>query len=103
MFAIRYVLSAENKRRDAEPFDDTYDEVYIEKAIGEDGEMVKVKVDKVCPSFMCLKCSEELTIVLPTGIPGSDGYSEQRFPICFVNSNLEFFCTYNLCYPWIHE
>ena len=33
---IRYVLSSENKRRDNEPIDDTYDDVYIEK-LGKDG------------------------------------------------------------------
>jgi MFS transporter, ACS family, allantoate permease len=39
-------LNQENKRRDREPRDETYDNVYIEK-IGSDGVMRSVKVDKV--------------------------------------------------------
>jgi len=45
LLAIRHVLSSENKRRDNEPIDDTFDDVYIER-MGKDGEMEKVKVDK---------------------------------------------------------
>ncbi|KAF8147682.1 major facilitator superfamily domain-containing protein [Crassisporium funariophilum] len=46
LLVIRYVLSSENKRRDEEPADETYDDdVYIER-MGKDGEMEKVKVDK---------------------------------------------------------
>ncbi|KAL0950628.1 hypothetical protein HGRIS_007418 [Hohenbuehelia grisea] len=44
MLAIRRLLASENKRRDQEPPDDTYDDVYIEK-VTEKG-TVKVKVDK---------------------------------------------------------
>ncbi|KAJ7100458.1 MFS general substrate transporter [Mycena epipterygia] len=46
--AIRYLLVAENKRRDAEPVhDDGYDDVYIER-LAKDGSgiMEKVKIDK---------------------------------------------------------
>jgi hypothetical protein len=46
LLAIRYILVQENKRRDREPVDETYDEVYIED-VGADGEKVKRKVDKV--------------------------------------------------------
>lgn len=46
LFIIRWLLVAENKRRDAEPVDDTYDDVYIERMMN-DGVMEKVKVDKV--------------------------------------------------------
>jgi ACS family allantoate permease-like MFS transporter len=46
LLAIRYVLASENRRRDNEPVDDTYDDVYIER-VGKDGEVEKVKVDKV--------------------------------------------------------
>ncbi|PPR00815.1 hypothetical protein CVT26_012456 [Gymnopilus dilepis] len=45
LLAIRYLLASENKRRDNEPVDTTYDDVYIEK-IGPDGVVEKVKVDK---------------------------------------------------------
>ena len=46
LLTIRYVLSSENKRRDNEPVDDTYDDVYIEK-LGKDGQTERIKVDKV--------------------------------------------------------
>ncbi|TFK33346.1 MFS general substrate transporter [Crucibulum laeve] len=45
LLIIRYVLSTENKRRDAEPIDDTYDDVYMKRK-GKDGVVEKVKVDK---------------------------------------------------------
>ncbi len=47
MLTIRYLLSAENRRRDAEPADTVYDNVYIER-LNEDGVMEKARVDKVC-------------------------------------------------------
>lgn len=46
LLVIRYHLSSENKRRDAELLDTTYDDVYIER-MSKNGEMEKVKVDKV--------------------------------------------------------
>jgi len=45
LLTIRYVLSSENKRRDNEPIDDSYDDVYIEK-VGKDGQAERIKVDK---------------------------------------------------------
>ncbi|KAK0466080.1 MFS general substrate transporter [Desarmillaria tabescens] len=45
LLAIRYLLSAENRRRDAEPVDTVYDDVYIEQ-LKEDGVMEKAHVDK---------------------------------------------------------
>ncbi|KAF7437247.1 hypothetical protein PC9H_004084 [Pleurotus ostreatus] len=45
MLIIRHLLVAENKRRDEEPRDDTYDEVYVE-SVTKEGESVKIKVDK---------------------------------------------------------
>ena len=46
LLIIRYVLSTENKRRDREQLVDAYDDIYIER-IGKDGQVEKVKVDKV--------------------------------------------------------
>lgn len=43
---IRWYLSTENKRRDREPPDHTYDHVYLEKM--NNGMLEKVKVDKAC-------------------------------------------------------
>ncbi|KAJ3506872.1 hypothetical protein NLJ89_g6626 [Agrocybe chaxingu] len=45
LLIIRVMLSRENKRRDREPLDETYEDVYIER-VGKDGEVEKVKVDK---------------------------------------------------------
>ncbi|KAJ7809990.1 MFS general substrate transporter [Mycena olivaceomarginata] len=45
LVALRTYLVAENKRRDAEGVDDTYDNVYIQRAT-EDGGSEKVKIDK---------------------------------------------------------
>jgi hypothetical protein len=49
VLAIRFLLIAENKRRDAEPTrDGGYDDVYVERPAGDgSGRMEKVKVDKV--------------------------------------------------------
>ena len=46
LFAIRVLLARENKRRDAEPRDDSYDDVHFMK-MDEDGDRVLVKVSKV--------------------------------------------------------
>lgn len=46
LLTIRALLAAENKRRDAEPPDHTYDDVYIEVTTP-DGKVVEKKVDKV--------------------------------------------------------
>ena len=46
LLGIRYLLARENKRRDAEPADDAYDEVYIETTNAE-GDKVERKVPKV--------------------------------------------------------
>jgi MFS transporter, ACS family, allantoate permease len=47
VLVLRFMLAAENKRRNAEPYDDTYDNVYI---IGtdSDGKNTQKKVNKVC-------------------------------------------------------
>lgn len=47
LFALRALLKAENKRRDREPPDDTYDDLWL-KVTDEDGNVVERKVDKVC-------------------------------------------------------
>lgn len=48
MLSIRVLLARENKRRDNEPVDETYDDVYIE-VIDSEGKRVEQKVPKVCP------------------------------------------------------
>lgn len=45
LLGIRCLLSTENRRRDAEPVDTAYADVYIER-LKEDGVMEEVRVDK---------------------------------------------------------
>ncbi|KAF8256528.1 major facilitator superfamily domain-containing protein [Lactarius quietus] len=45
LFAVGVLLSRENKRRDAEPLDDTFDNVFLTKA-DQGGNRVEMKVDK---------------------------------------------------------
>lgn len=46
LYVIRVMLARENKLRDSEPLDDTYDNVFIQH-IDEDGSIVEKRVDKV--------------------------------------------------------
>jgi hypothetical protein len=46
LLTIRLVLSRENRKRDCEPHDDTYDDVYFNR-VGVDGRSEKIKIDKV--------------------------------------------------------
>ena len=46
LFSIRVLLARENKRRDAEPRDDSFDDVHVVR-IDEDGKRTEVKVSKV--------------------------------------------------------
>ena len=46
LFSIRVLLARENERRDAEPPDNSYDDVYVAR-IDEEGNRVEVKVSKV--------------------------------------------------------
>lgn len=49
LIVIRYLLAKENRRRDSEPVDGNYDDVYIAITDG-DGMKVARKVEKVCCS-----------------------------------------------------
>ena len=46
LFSIRFLLAHENKQRDAEPPDYSYDDVYVMK-IDDEGRRVEVKVSYV--------------------------------------------------------
>ena len=50
MFAIRVLLAHENKRRDAEPRDDSFDNVHV-VMIDKNGSRTEVKVSKVRARF----------------------------------------------------
>ena len=68
MIFIRFLLARENKRRDEEPYDDTYDNVYLE-VIDEDGKAVQRRVSKVRKPPGILSNSTELVSFL--GVSGS--------------------------------
>lgn len=46
LLILRFMLAQENKRRDAEPRDDSYDNVYISQPNAQ-GKVVQQKVDRV--------------------------------------------------------
>ena len=46
LFSIRVLLARENKRRDADPPDDSFDDVHVVR-IDEDGNRTEIKVSKV--------------------------------------------------------
>ena len=46
LFSIRVLLARENKRRDAEPPDNSYNDIYVART-DEEGNRVEVKVSKV--------------------------------------------------------
>ena len=46
LFSIRVLLARENRRRDAKPRDDSFDDVHVVR-INEDGKRSEVKVSKV--------------------------------------------------------
>ena len=52
MFLIRVMLVRENRRRDAEPRDDSFDNVYVVK-IDEDGNRTEIKLSKVRVRSQC--------------------------------------------------
>jgi hypothetical protein len=74
LFAIRVLLSRENKRRDAEPVDDAYDNVFLTK-IDQDGKRVGMKVSKVCWP-LSLSLSRANNPNTRPGIFGFDGQTE---------------------------
>jgi ACS family allantoate permease-like MFS transporter len=61
LLIIRYVLSTENKRRDQEQLDNSYDDIYIER-MGKDGQVERVKVDKV--NYLCSRCDANNWLIL---------------------------------------
>ena len=74
LLIIRYVLSTENKRRDQEKLDDSYDDVYIEK-MGKDGQVERLKVDKVNHIMLTMRILA-YSVNVCLGIPGSYRYPE---------------------------
>ena len=86
LFFIRVLLARENKRRDAEPPDYTFDDVYV-VTIDKDGNRTEVKVPKVRISILSGKLvifHTQLHIIPQIGVLGLDRSSKQRLQICPV-------------------
>jgi hypothetical protein len=86
MLLLRFIMDRENKRRDTETRDTSYDEVYIER-VNSDGNAEKVRVDKVRIASSVtvtdhLGCDAEDN--MHTGIFGSYRYSESRLSLRIV-------------------
>ena len=89
-FSIRVLLARENERRDAEPRDNSYDDVYVAR-IDEEGNRVEVKVSKVgiLPHWEAKPACRLIDVVVQTGVFGFDGSSKSRLQICFVKFAIE--------------
>ena len=79
---IRFLLARENKRRDAEPVDEKYDDIYIEVVLP-DGTRTERRVDKVRSraAFGCAAAHHTVSVI---GILGLDRHSESRLQICTI-------------------
>jgi hypothetical protein len=82
LFSIRVLLARENKRRDAEPRDDSFDDVHIVK-FDENGNRVEVKVSKV---RVRSHWEALVDVILRAGVLGFDRSSESGLQICPVMS-----------------
>jgi hypothetical protein len=90
MFAIRVLLARENKRRDAEPRDDSFDNVYV-VMIDKNGNRTEVKVSKVRARFNG-KHRLQFDVTVRTGVLGSDRPTKSRLQICPVISVILVMC-----------
>jgi hypothetical protein len=77
LYSIRVLLVRENNRRDAEPRDDTYDDVYVAR-VDEKGNRVQVKVSKVrVRSYWGAHCDAlNMIAIFRTGVLGFNGSSK---------------------------
>jgi len=74
-------MDRENKRRDAETRDTTYDDVYIERE-NSDGKIERMRIDKVYVNY-----SHALVMMLKhrkSGIFGPYRYSKPWFSLCII-------------------
>jgi len=78
LLVLRFMLSSENRRRDAARRDKKYDEVYVTQI--KDGATVEKKVDRV------RACLNRHTVPLryPTGFPWLDRSTKSGFPIHII-------------------
>ena len=90
LFSVRLLLARENKLRDAEPRDDSFDDVHVVR-IDEEGKRTEVKVSKVRAHYRkaCISGCIFYSI-LRTGVLGFDGSTKSRLQICSVISTCNF-------------
>ena len=84
LFAIRVLLARENKLRDAEPRDESFDDVHVVK-IDKNGNRTEVKVSKArVPLNWNVVLKVDVNIL--AGVLGFDGSTKSRLQICPVIS-----------------
>ena len=59
----RWYLDRENKKRDRDPPDTTYDDVWV-KVTDEDGQIIEKRVDKVSHSYTLCRCRSDSCLLL---------------------------------------
>ena len=89
ILTLRFMLHFENKRREAEKRDDSYDDVYVTQELA-DGTKTEKRVDRVRCNFSTILL---FLCVLP-GIPWYYRYPEPRFPLRPVIPCTEFYIIY---------
>lgn len=67
---FQFHLNRDNKRRDAEPRDDQYDSIYIER-VNNDGTVDEIRVEKVRPSHTSLSVAGLTFYMFPCSIRDS--------------------------------
>ena len=82
LFAIRVLLERENRRRDAEPRDDSFDNVHV-VMVDKNGNRTEVKVSKVRVRLNG-KHKLQSDVTVRAGILGSDRPTKSRLQICPV-------------------
>jgi hypothetical protein len=96
ILVLRFMLAAENKRRDAEPYDDTYDDAHI-VVVDADGTSTKKMVDKVSSFWLQPRLAGTYYVAV---ISRLDGQAEPRVPICALIGRVLDIC-YNVKLPEI--
>ena len=77
---LRVMLRAENKRRDAEQRDDTFDNVYIKEELA-DGTKIEKYVDKV-GTLLCYSLERRIfSLTCHTGLPWPYWHPKSRLPL----------------------
>lgn len=99
---LRFMLAAENKRREAEPYDDTYDEVYIVVSDA-DGNATEKKVDKVCALLLgpwtLVDRHGWVGLICVAVVLGPHRQAEPRVPVCALIVRFYLMSTSLQCTP----